>query len=169
MASTYEKIATTTLGSATATVTFSSISGSYTDLVLIGNLGGSVANNSCKIQFNSDTGTNYSLTEIQGNGTTASSRRISNNAYAYFSYDTAPSTAIEFVGIFQINNYSNTTTYKTYLSRANGAHAAASPGTSATVGLWRNTSAINRLDITMSSGNLITGSTFTIYGILKAA
>ena len=35
MASTYEKIATTTLGSATASYTFSSISGTYTDLILI--------------------------------------------------------------------------------------------------------------------------------------
>jgi hypothetical protein len=35
MAITYEPIATTTLGSAAASVTFSSISGSYTDLVLV--------------------------------------------------------------------------------------------------------------------------------------
>jgi transglutaminase/protease-like cytokinesis protein 3 len=168
MASTYEKIATTTLGSAQATVTFSSISGSYTDLVLIGNLGGSSTNQNCRIQFNSDTGTNYSLTEIIGNGSVASSRRITNNSYAYFSYDAAPSSSIEFNGIFQINNYSNTTTYKTYLSRANAAHSSSSPGTSATVGLWRSTNAITRLDITMSSGNLISGSTFTLYGIAKA-
>ena len=35
MAKTYEPIATTTLSTATAEVTFSSISGSYTDLVYI--------------------------------------------------------------------------------------------------------------------------------------
>jgi hypothetical protein len=35
MAITYEPIATTTLGSAAADVTFTSISGTYTDLVLV--------------------------------------------------------------------------------------------------------------------------------------
>ena len=34
-AATYEPIATTTLGSAASTITFSSISGSYTDLILV--------------------------------------------------------------------------------------------------------------------------------------
>jgi hypothetical protein len=37
MAITYEPIATTTLGTAAASVTFSSISGAYTDLVLVCN------------------------------------------------------------------------------------------------------------------------------------
>jgi hypothetical protein len=61
-------------------------------------------------------------------------------------------------------NYSNTTTFKTMLNRSN----VPSTGTGATVGLWRNTAAISSLTITSESGNLQSGSTFTLYGILKA-
>jgi hypothetical protein len=62
MTATYEKIATTTLGSTTATVTFSSISGAYTDLVLVERLVKSITGGSLQVRFNSDTGTNYSAT-----------------------------------------------------------------------------------------------------------
>ena len=60
---TYTPITSTTLGSNTASVTFSSISSAYTDLVLVvaGALDG--ANWVPTLQFNSDTGTNYSTTD----------------------------------------------------------------------------------------------------------
>ena len=66
MAITYEPIATTTLGTAAASVTFSTISGAFTDLVLVmafANTG--VGNgNDILMQFNSDSGSNYSRTFI---------------------------------------------------------------------------------------------------------
>ena len=71
------------------------------------------------------------------------------------------------VQILQLMNYSNTTTYKTILSRTN----AAANGVDATVGLWRSTSAITSIEIGKNSGMSGTfqiGSTFTLYGI-KAA
>ena len=66
--------------------------------------------------------------------------------------------------IVQFQNYSNTTTYKTVLSRGNNA----SNLVEAFVGLWRSTSAITAIDIKTQSGNFSIGSTFTLYGI-KAA
>lgn len=64
---TYFPIANTTLSSAAASYTFSSISGSYTDLVLV--IGGTLsADISAGIYFNGDTGTNYSTTRMYGNG-----------------------------------------------------------------------------------------------------
>jgi len=67
MASTYTPIATQTLGSATGTVTFTSISGSYTDLVLV--ITGNTNNPTNPVlQFNGDTTTNYSHTYISGTG-----------------------------------------------------------------------------------------------------
>ena len=162
MAITYESIATTTLGSAAASVTFSSISGSYTDLVLVSNgkmSAGSAVNN--KITFNSDTATNYSRTYVYGDGSTALSGRDSSQDNLGFIYwnSTNPSTTI-----IQIQNYSNTTTYKTALARTSESGVAA-----AYVGLWRSTSAITSITITRGSTNdFASGSTFTLYGI-KAA
>jgi hypothetical protein len=75
---TYEAIATQTLGSAAASVTFSSIPGTYTDLVLV--VAGTLTTGTENIvmQFNGDTGSNYSVTSLLGDGSTASSFRSSN-------------------------------------------------------------------------------------------
>ena len=166
-AQTYEPIATTTLGSATGTVTFSSIAGTYTDLVLICNIAQAAGNNSLRIRYNSDTGTNYSRTYLLGNGSTASSGRTSSDVSGYLS-ETTGSTTLELAVVAHIMNYSNTTTYKTHISRSNRA----SSSVDATVGLWRSTSAITRIDLAMGgsfpANNFATGSTFTLYGI-KAA
>lgn len=168
MPATYEPIATNTLTTNTATVTFSSISASYTDLVLVSNVGATAAGASVFIRFNSDTGTNYSYTEMYGDGTTAASARASSLGYsqpsAYIGVDTPITTVI----ITNIQNYSNTTTNKTFLSRANRASAGSAPGTEALVGLWRSTAAINTIALSLFSGSFVTGSTFTLYGI-KAA
>ena len=165
MPATYEPIATTTLGSAQASVTFSSISGSYTDLILV-SMPLSASSDNLTMQFNSDTGTNYSTTILWGNGSSAGSTRQSNTATPYMSYyaltNATPSTSI-----FHIMNYANTTTYKTTLVRVG--NASSSGGTDAEVMLWRSTSAITSILIKQYGGsNLSSGSTFTLYGI-KAA
>jgi hypothetical protein len=159
MPKTYEPISTQTLGSAAASVTFSSIPSTYTDLVLVNNFTLSI--NSYQIlQFNGDTASNYSCTVMSSNGTTASSNRYSNEAYLNLT-----SAAGTQATIIQIQNYSNTTTFKTYLSR----YANASTETTAFVGMWRNTAAINSVTIKFpNSANFSIGSTFTLYGI-KAA
>jgi hypothetical protein len=162
--STYTPIATTTLGSDTASYTFSSISGSYTDLVLISNVKVSSAGEAVQIRFNSDTGNNYSYTQLSGNGTAASSSRASSTSVIYISND---GSATNYgTAITHIMNYSNTTTYKTTLGR----FAEASATSWADVGLWRSTAAITSLTINVSgtSKNLSSGSTFTLYGIAAA-
>lgn len=164
MATTYEPIATTTLASTASTLAFTSISGTYTDLVLVVNAANSTGNQDLYMQFNSDTGTNYSRTVLRGNGTAASSTRSSAATAAYLSSISGTSTtALEYNSITSIQNYSNTTTYKTTLTRSNTAQY----GLDAIVNLWRSTAAITRIDIT-STGVLSIGSTFTLYGI-KAA
>ena len=165
MAITYEPIATQTLGSATATVTFSSISGSYTDLVLICQVQRSTATGTyLQMRFNSDSGSNYSTTILYGSGSTAGSWRDSNRTDINLDYYAAPTNSSWSIRNINIMNYSNTTTYKTVLNRANDA----TQGTDTGVHLWRATSAITSLVLTMPSNNFIAGSTFTLYGI-KAA
>jgi hypothetical protein len=165
---TYEPIATNTLGSAAATVTFSTISGAYTDLVLVTNLKTTTTSQEVTVKINNDTGSNYSLTNLRGDGSTASSLRRSSQTVGNISKEISPNTAFEFVSVSTFMNYSNATTYKTWLSRNNRASASNAPGTEALVGLWRSTSAITELVIGLTGGNFDTGSTFTLYGI-KAA
>lgn len=157
MATTYEPIATYTVASAQASYTFSSIASTFTDLVLIIQCTTISAN--YNLRFNGDTGTNYSYTSLYGDGSSAGSFRSSNNSVIGLTYtgSGAPMTRI------QIQNYSNTTTYKTTLTRQDDSANAAM----ASVGLWRNTAAINSITI-QSTGNLPTGTSLTLYGI-KAA
>jgi hypothetical protein len=165
---TYVALATNTLSSDTATVTFSSISGSYTDLVLVITPASS-AQKDVDIRLNGDTGTNYSSTVLGGNGTTVTSARETTVSTARITYYGATNTTLgNSVFIVNLMNYSNTTTYKTILSRTNNA----STGVDASVGLWRNTAAITSItlgpNITQGTATWSAGSTFTLYGILAA-
>lgn len=165
MASTYTPIATQTLGSAAASVTFSSIPSTYTDLVFVWN-GTNNAAEYIQARFNSDTGTNYSITNVTGDGSSAISNRKTSQNQVQLNWYSYPTTNV-FEGsvIAFIQNYANTTTYKTVLSRAN----TASRATEAIVGLWRSTAAISTILLFPSgTATFNAGSTFTLYGI-KAA
>jgi hypothetical protein len=162
---TYTPLARTTLSSAAASVTFSSISGSYTDLILVSNLGGSVSGEAVRIQINSDSGSNYSYTAIRGNGTSATSERATSATSLRISTGVGVTTnTSDMTIITNLQNYSNTTTFKTLISRA----GQAANGTESSVGLWRSTSAINAIQVSNTNGNIVAGSTFTLYGILAA-
>ena len=166
MAITYEPIATTTLGSAAASVTFSSIPQTYTDLVIVTNFTMSVNDLYAHyVQVNGDTGGNYSRTILYGTGTTAASARQSNNTSLYFgTWNTDMDTTDRAVTTIFFNNYSNTTTYKTAIGR----HNVASIEVGAGVGTWRNTAAITSINLAPISSTYATGSTFTLYGIKSA-
>lgn len=157
---TYEPIATTTLGSNTADVTFSSIPGTYTDLIAVARF--TFANSdSTNFRLNGDSGSNYSGTRLYGDGTTAASNRYTNLSRIAIQ-NLAWASGIQGLYIVQIMNYSNTTTHKTVLVRENQAGTEVATQ----VGLWRNTAAVT--SITFSSINYQSGSMFTLYGI-KAA
>jgi len=165
--STYTPIATTTLGSAAASYTFSSIPGTYTDLVLIGLTNNSVGNNQVYIRVGNatvDSGSNYSYTELYGDGTSAVSSRSSSQTNLLIGLTDATTTSPNSNFIANIQNYSNTTTYKTVISRSN----APARASEAIVGLWRSTSAINIITLSAGSSTIIAGSTFTLYGIAAA-
>lgn len=162
MPQTYTPIATNTLGTAVSTVTFSSIPSTYTDLILV--FDGTAASATYSgIRFNGDTGNNYSYTYLAGNGSTAVSSRSTNAPEMYTSTGNTVTTSQNNT-IVHIQNYSNTTTFKTALIRNNSS----SVETTAAVGLWRNTAAITSITFKTPSVNFTVGSTFTLYGILKA-
>ena len=160
MPNTYVALSTQTLGTAASSVTLSlsGISG-YTDLVLVANGSTSTATGNVRVQFNGDTAANYSNTRVLGDGSAASSARDSNvGSSAIGDWGTDRCTLVT-----NFQNYSNSTTNKTILSRSG------SEGyVSAYVGLWRNTGAITSITIFKNSSNFTAGSTFSLYGI-KAA
>jgi hypothetical protein len=157
---TYEPIATFTVSTAQASYTFSGISGSYTDLVLV--VTGTASSGSYfTLRFNSDTGSNYSNTEMDGYSGGAASNRNTSSSYMYNgSIQTTQTNTIS-----HIQNYSNSTTNKTVLTRSNYATS----GVKASVGLWRNTAAITSIEIGTGGANTYqSGATFTLYGIAAA-
>lgn len=158
---TYVALDKVTVGTATPSITFSSISGSYTDLVLVMDLGAGTAGVDIYCQVNGDTATNYSHTRLTGNGSAASSSRGSSLAYMRFSDGGSPQTTANSVTQVSFMNYSNTTTYKTALNRASNGNR----GTDGVVNLWRSTAAITSITVYLSSGNITAGSTFSLYGI----
>lgn len=160
--STYSTIATTTLGSSQSTVTFSSITGIYTDLVAVVSFAQSSGQASMYMNFNGDTGSNYSVTTMEGNGTTTISQQPANRSAMYVVGYFSASYTSPYISIINIMNYSNTTTNKTVVSRSSSNTA------NAYVGLWRSTSAINSIVFTADSSTFSSGSTFTLYGILSA-
>lgn len=172
MAKTYEPIATNTLSSTTASVTFSSISGAYTDLVLVVTGIGASGTTFPWMRFNSLSTNIYSDTWLWGNGSSATSGRRTAQSRGYIAESVQmPTTQIGNI-LVNIMNYSNSTTYKTYLVRNNNQETGTYVGAEAMVGLAQLTAAITSITIGTASGgtdyNFASGSTFTLYGI-KAA
>ena len=165
MPATYEPIASTTLGSSAADITFSSIPGTYTDLILV-ITGAFSGNETIGVRFNGDTGSNYSSTILAGSGSTASSGRNSSQTALTVGTNGYYTTSIAANSVLQIQSYANTNVYKTMLSRSNNANV----GLDAIVGLWRSTAAIDSIKLYgfYSAYTFSSGSTAALYGI-KAA
>lgn len=163
---TYEPIATNTLGSSSASVIFSSIPQTYTDLVLTmdaipytGSEGALIMN------FNSDTASNYSYTSMSGDGSSASASRGSNISRIVLGMGNTLNNPRRPLIINHIMSYSHTAKFKTVLTRTS------EPTTETTliVNQWRSTSAITSITIGVSYiYNIGAGSTFTLYGIKSA-
>jgi hypothetical protein len=163
--STYTPITTTTVGTATTSVTFNSFSG-YTDLVVVYNVRCSFATpNTLGCRINGDSGTNYSTTQVSGSGSVITSERNSNET-AFYSSNVAGTGSSYTPGVINFMNYANTSTYKTMLMEG-GSNLANTIqfGTS----LWRSNSAITSLNFFIFNGtNIEAGSSFTLYGIAAA-
>ena len=165
---TYTTIATTTLSSATNLVNFSSIPSTYTDLIAVC-VPGTAQLQDMYFRLNGDGGANYSWTHFYGTGSAVGTvTSASGNAAGMADYYGAPNLTVgDSVQILQFMNYSNSTTFKTVLTRSSRTNS----GTDLTANLWKSTAAINAIQFRMSGGatiNFAAGSTFTLYGIAAA-
>ena len=166
--SAYGVISTTTLGSATATVDLTSIPQTYTDLVLVIQGTTTVDNSDIQMYFNNDTTSGlYSKTQLEGTGSSALSGRTSSANFIGLTSNLGVDDTNPSIIILQLNNYSNTTTFKTVLSRETMWNSTFT-GVGVRVGLWRNINAITSVSLKVNNSTWKSGSTFTLYGI-KAA
>jgi len=169
MANTYVKIGSTvTVGAGgAASIDFTSIPATYTDLVIKASLRTDYAssNDWVKISFNSVT-TNLSQRNLYGTGSAANS---SNDTVIYLGIDGASATASTFGNTeFYIPNYAGSTN-KSLSADSVSENNATAARTDLAAGLWSNTAAITAIKLAPYSGTIFTQySTATLYGILKS-
>lgn len=154
--SAYIPLANITLGSTATTVTFSSISQSYADLIFVLTNAGSGYR--YRVRFNSDTGTNYNAIYMEGNGSTAGSQTDTSLAWIPLENYNTFTNMKSF--ICQVMDYSAADKHKNMLVRGNG-----DTGTVAGIGRWANTSAITSIQFFPNTGSFAAGSTFALYGV----
>ena len=171
MPATYTLISSNVLSSSAASITFSSIPATYTDLVIKGSLRntGGTTIVSTRITFNSIAGTAYSYTYVMGSGSAASSGNNSNGSNTLLSYHNgSTSTASTFSSLeVYIPSYtaSQNKPFSSFLSQENNLTAAF---TTATAGLLSNTATINSITLTPDANNWASDSSFYLYGISNA-
>ena len=173
MATTYTLISSNTLSASAASVTFSSIPSTYTDLLLKVSArdNDTGAFQQLRVTFNGDSATNYSYTNIYGTGSSAFSlggATTANFNYINFqSSDSNGATANTFGNSeLYIPSYTVAQNKPVSMFSVSETNATAT-NMGATAGLWRNTAAITSLTIVpaFSGGNFLTGSSFYLYGV----
>lgn len=163
----YFSIATVTLSSTSATVTFSSIPNTYKHLQLrcfYSNNSGDVD----KIQFNGDTGSNYAVSRWTAMGNSAGAQSLTSQTGIYidrYSSDGSAYANMKTQAIIDLHDYASTNKFKTMRSRyghvnAGGGYAGVNGG------LWNNTSAITSIEFSTAGGPFTAGSKFALYGIM---
>ena len=170
MATTYTAIASQVLSSTAASITFSSIPGTYTDLVLKVSARTTYASNSIdQLQMKiNGTSTGYSMTRIQGSGATATSSAVANDtSYAYPQIDAAQATTSTFSTVeYYVPNYVASTAKQLNIFGVQENNSASAYMTN-NAALWNNTAAITSITLygSYSGGLFAIGSRFDLYGI----
>lgn len=172
---TYTPIQSITASGSSTSITFSSIPQTYTNLVLITSVTTTTDGESVYVQFNGDSGSNYSRTNLSSatDPGVTSTRQTSQSSIAV-QYGTGIGSNQPSISNIEIPNYTNTTTYKTVLSKSSIFRGSSTNKAEVYlgVGLWRGstgsaTQAITSITVG-SSGTFNNTSTFTLYGVLAA-
>ena len=168
MASTFTKIAAVTVGSGgAASIDFTSIPSTYTDLCVKLSARYNDASVLGRFRFNGDTGSNYSNRRLYGTGSSAASNSDSaqTSSYVFGLNDASNYTANTFSNAeFYIPNYAGSA-YKSISIDAVTENNATEAYSTLQAGLWSNTAAITSLTIYQDSGLFVQYSTATLYGI----
>jgi hypothetical protein len=170
----YELIQTTALGSNQASVIFSSIPNTYRHIQVrcVMKTTESSNNNawSAALRLNGDTGSNsYAWHRLRGNGSDVASEGFSSTSQIPFGLMTSSGastpSAVYSPGVIDILDYASTSKNKVTRSFVGGLAPASSSFIDFRSGLWLNTSAVTSLTLFPTSGNWVSGSRFSLYGL----
>lgn len=172
MANTYTLIASSTVGAGgTASIDFSSIPQTYTDLCLKVSMRNTIAATYSVPSFrlNGSTSSIYSQRRLLGSGSGSSSNADNNTSYGLLAIGQAATSTSNTFGNYELYlpNYtsSNNKSWSIdQVSENNGTEAYAVLW----AGIWASTNAINQItiqDATGAAGNIVQYSTFYLYGI----
>jgi len=170
MPGSYESIATATVGagSTSSVITFSSIPSTYAHLQLRMFARGTISER-LDVRFNNDSGaTNYDNHRMNGNGSTVGAdARINYSALWVSSRGYGvPSTALIGAAIvMDILDYTNTNKYKVTRTLSGVELNNSNSDIEFTSGSWKNTAAVNRIDISIPASTLAQYSHFALYGV----
>ena len=167
--STYTPIATNTVsGSSTNSVSFNSIPQIYTDIIVVSH---SYNTSNAFLQYMTigTSNGNYSGTVLRGDGATVFSSRYTNDNTMLGDSPVGQNYQNSAYGsyVYHIMNYSNTSTFKTVISRFAGDRNG-SGNTMLSVHTKRLTSAVTDIVFAVGGGFFAAGTTFTLYGIAAA-
>jgi hypothetical protein len=161
-----------TLGTNQASIEFTAIPDTFTDLVAVCSLRTTrtaAAFDNAKIRLNGTT-TGYSERNLLGNGSSASSQSGSGNAFDFLNYTATNGGTSNTFGnsIVYIPNYTGSTNKSVSVdavSENNGTQSAQAIG----AGLWSNTAVITSITflggVNEFTADLVAGSTVSLYGI----
>jgi len=154
------------------TITFDNIPASYRDLelVLLGRSTALLAYTSAKIRLNGDTGSNFGRQDIfnQDYTTVDASRDSAGNAVSLGSFPAANAPAnLPGIVLMRVPFYARTTFTKVWWQEhvENDDFDMGEFYLSITGGVWDSTAAITRIDLMLNSGNWVSGSVATLYGL----
>jgi hypothetical protein len=169
MANTYTLIASNTTTSAVASVSFSSIPATFTDLLIKASARNTdTGGGSASIRFNGDNTTgNYSVLRLlaAGSGTPGSAIYTGSAGAMFISSNDYTANTFGNTEIY-IPNYNLSTTYKAVYSDSTSENNAAESYINISSGLYKSNSAVTSIEILAGGAfNFVTGSTFYLYGI----
>jgi hypothetical protein len=159
-----------TLGTAAASIEFTSIPQDATDLVAVVSLRADVASNEARMRINSDTGSNYTERRLGGSGSgSGASSTLTTTYFRAFASNPSDYTSNTFSnGQFYIPNYTGSTQKSISLDSVTENNSTEALQNIA-AGLWTGTAAITTLLFFPSSGNFVAGSTISLYKITKGS
>ena len=164
----YELISSTILGSSTPSVTFSSLgdyASTYKHLQLRMTTRQDSNSNALQFRFNGDSGSNYRLHRLYGNGSSVGSGTDTGTSLYTYTAAASGDTANVFSAnvVDFLDAYSSTKNKTMRMLATNGVGIYRE--ISLLSGLWLNTASLTSIQLLPATSNFIAGSRFSLYGL----